>query len=130
MPGHAGVQRAPVRHRNAHLPFRDTPIPDQDVIFWALYNVLLGRPAACAMRVAPKAPGARALPPGPGRASGGPQWHVHGTGRSAPRIPVCTWPIYVHLHMEVRLRLLLKCDSEPSRGVGRGWVPLQPSQCR
>ena len=43
MPGHAGVPRAPVRHRNAHLPFRDTPIPDQIVLFWAL----LGRPAAC-----------------------------------------------------------------------------------
>ena len=46
MPGHVGVPRVPVRHRNSHLEvaflFRDTPIPDQGVLFWAL----LGRPAA------------------------------------------------------------------------------------
>ena len=44
MPGHARVLRALVRHRNAHLSFRDTPIPDRDVLFWALF----GRPAAAA----------------------------------------------------------------------------------
>ena len=42
-PGHSGVPRAPVRHRDPRLPFRVTPAPGEGFLFRAL----LGRPAAC-----------------------------------------------------------------------------------